>query len=107
MFETFSFLEYLILLLIVLLFAKEDLMPWIKSKLGIKTDNNPATKGEFSKLSDHVNHRQTEILEAQTRILEKVELTVGSIVSGLKDIHIKHAEWEKYGVPTRCKDKEK
>jgi len=110
--EQFSFLELLVFLLIGLLFFREDIMPWVKQKLGFNTDNHPATKEEFTELSNHVNHTQTEMLERQTKTLEKQTESLGEIrdcvkviADGIKDVHNKHQEWDKYGIKTRCDKK--
>jgi len=92
----YTFLEYLIILLVGLLFFKEEIIPWIKGKLGFQKSEPNATSSQLENLAEYVNHRQTEILEAQTRIL-------GEVKEGVSDIKRKHDEWERYGIPVRNK----
>jgi hypothetical protein len=92
--ENFAFLQYLVILLVGLLFFREEITPWIKSKLGISDKKNPATSEQMSNLTEYVNHRQTEILAEQTRIL-------ASIHDDVKVVIRKHEEWERFGIPTR------
>lgn len=92
--EDLTFLQYLTILLLGLLFFREEIMPWIKGKLGFKGDGSNATKGQVNELAEYVNHRQTEILDKQTAIL-------GEVKSGIEDVKRKHEEWDKYGVPIR------
>jgi len=94
----YTFAEYLIIILIGLLFFKEEIIPWIKQKLGFNSDKTNATKGQVDQLAEYVNHRQTEILDAQTRIL-------GDVKEGVEDIKRKHEEWDKFGVPIRNSNK--
>jgi hypothetical protein len=100
MLDDLTFLQMLTLGLVGLLFFRDEIMPWIKHKLGIP-DKTPATKESMEKLSQHVNHTQTDILDTQTKILEDVRACV-------KDIRAQHLEWEKFGIPTRdCKHTKK
>ena len=84
----FSFIESLILILIGLLFFRDEVMPFILKKLGIKKNGNAhATSEEMQELKHHYNHETTELL---TEINE-----------GIKDLNRKHEEYEKYGIKTR------
>lgn len=106
--EDINFLQGITLLLIGLLFFREEIMPWIKAKLGLKTDGNNATQGQVTELTEYVNHRQTEVLERQTQLLEKQNsqlekqtIIIGDIKCGIDDVKRKHDEWERYGVPIK------
>lgn len=106
--EDYTFTQHLILLLVALLFFRDEIIPWIKSKLGFSNENSKATKGQVSELAEYVNHRQTEVLDRQTQLLEKQNAqleTQTQIMAGVKigvdDVKRKHEEWDKYGVPTR------
>lgn len=99
MFDNLTYLEYLTLILIGLLFFREDIMPWVKGFFGFKTQK-PASSDDFDNLADHVNHRQTEILEKQTEILQQIK-------EGIENVNRKHEEWEKYGINTRCSVRKK
>jgi archaellum component FlaC len=108
--ENFTFLESLTIVLIALLFFKEEITPWIKEKLGISNSKSNATKGQVDELAEYVNHRQTEILEAQTRILGEVKnevtnhsKTLGEVHSEINKVGRKQEEWEKYGIPVRTR----
>lgn len=94
----FTFLELLVVVLFVLLFFKEQLMPFLFGLFG-KKSSNPASQESFDNLAEHVNHRQTEIMERQTELLEHIK-------EAIQNVNRKHEEWEKYGIPTRgCKIK--
>ncbi len=106
--EDITFLQSITLLLIGLLFFREEIMPWIKGKLGLRTDGGNATQGQVSELAEYVNHRQTEVLERQTSLLEKQNtqleaqtVIIGNIKTGIDDVKRKHEEWERYGVPIK------
>jgi hypothetical protein len=92
--EDFTFLQSITLLLIGLLFFRDEIIPWIKEKMGLKAKEKTATSNQVDELAEYVNHRQTEILDKQTAILE-------SIHEGVKDVKRKHDEWERYGIPVR------
>lgn len=92
--ENFAFLQYLVILLVGLLFFREEITPWIKTKLGISDKNSTATKAQMNELSEYVNHRQTEILAEQTRIL-------ASISDDVKSVLRKQDEWDRFGMPMR------
>lgn len=93
--ESFNFPELLIFLLIGLLFFKEQLVPVLLNRLGFKNDSATATKGQVNELAEYVNHRQTEIMEEQTKILS-------SIKEGVDKANRQHETWEKYGIKARC-----
>lgn len=108
--EDITFLQGITLLLIGLLFFKEEIIPWIKSKLGLSTANASATKGQVSELAEYVNHRQTEVLERQTQLLEKQNIQmeaqtviIADIKGGIDDVKRKHDEWERHGVPIKSR----
>lgn len=91
--ESLSYLESLILLLIGLLFFRDEMMGWIKQKLGFKS-NKGATEQQVGELAEYVNHRQTEIMAEQTRILASIDNKADKIIA-------KHDEWERHGVPLK------
>lgn len=106
--EELTFMQAITLILIGLLFFREEIMPYIKGKLGIKNDNSNATKGQVNELAEYVNHRQTEVLERQTSLLErqnsqleKQTVMMEDIRNGVADVKRKHEEWERYGVPLK------
>lgn len=94
--EDITFLQMITLILIGLLFFRDEIIPWIKIKLGMDPgkSNRAATQAQVSDLAEYVNHRQTEIMEKQTAILESVQV-------GVESINRKQDEWERFGVPTR------
>lgn len=92
-----TFLQALTILLLGLLFFKEDIMPWIKNLLGVKSSappHQPATSNQVNELAEYVNHRQSEILERQLKVLERID-------DRTKEILRKHEEYDKYGVKVR------
>lgn len=95
MFEGLSFLEWLILVLIGLLFFKEQAVAWISSKLGLKNGNGAATSGQVETLASYYNHDITSRLE---KLVEASE----NIARGVERIQDKHGEWDKYGIKVRC-----
>lgn len=94
--ENLSYLESLILLLIGLLFFRDEMMDWLKQKLGFKSRTRGATKEQVDELAEYVNHRQTEIMAEQTRILAGIDNKTDKIIA-------KHDEWERHGVPLKSK----
>lgn len=82
MFETLSFPEILILILIGLLFVKEQLVLWVSAWLGLERDyddGQPVTTirelaHQFSKLQEYVNHRETEFFD---KLLVKIDTQIG------------------------------
>lgn len=108
-----TFLQGLTLLLVGLLFFREEIMPWIKGKLGISNEREHATRGQMDKLSNYYNHDTTELLQAiNTNVVkvhqnvEKVHLTMREVERQLEGLQVTNAEWEKFGIPTRnLKDK--
>lgn len=92
--EDITFLQSITLLMIGLLFFRDEIIPWIKQKMGLKATEPTATSHQVDELAEYVNHRQTEILDKQTAILD-------SIHEGVKDVKRKHDEWDRYGIPVR------
>lgn len=92
--EDLSFTESLIIILLGLLFFKEELIPWIKQKLGFDSNKANATKGQLNELVEYVNHRQTEILDRQTEILSENRDDIKTLIR-------KHEEWDRYGMKIR------
>lgn len=96
--EDFStFWQILIVILIGLLFFKEEIMPFIRRWLGMKEvpDASPATTHQIDELTEYVNHQQTELIKRQTALME-------STLDIVRDIRRKHDEWDKYGINARC-----
>jgi hypothetical protein len=92
--EDITFLQSLTLILLGLLFFKEQIIPWILAKLGMDPAKSNATKGQVDQLAEYVNHRQTEIMEQQTVILGEVKGTAETTLRKLD-------EWERHGVPIK------
>lgn len=108
--EDITFLQSMTLLLIGLLFFKEEIIPWIKGKLGMSQASSMATKGQVSELAEYVNHRQTEVLDRQTQLLEKQNsqleaqtAILSTVKDGVENVNRKHDEWERHGVPIKNK----
>lgn len=108
--DDINFLQGITLLLIGLLFFRDEIIPWIKGKLGMKVDNSPATQGQVGELAEYVNHRQTEVLDRQTQLLEKQNsqleaqtIIIADIKNGNEDVKRKLEEWERHGVPIKSR----
>lgn len=101
------FLYYLIIGLLVLLFLKEELMPYIKSFFGKITgtkatdDDKPATRAQMDKLSRYYNHDTTEILRSIDDGIGKVHSNLEKVEDALRELKTQHSEWEKYGIKIR------
>ena len=116
-----NFMEYLILFLILLLFAKDIITPYLRGVFekvtGIKTNDRPATSAQMEALVDYYNHDTTEILNtikkntessavANKNIVEgvrKVETKIDDIQTTTNAVHRKQDEWERHGVPLKTK----
>lgn len=117
--ENFSFLEYLIILLIGLLFFKEEIMPWIKKTLGITTTNISDTIKELRELVEQTKNNSIHLVENYnhntTKDLQTIASNQKEMITGINKISShqdlirndvaviksKQEEWEKYGIKTR------
>lgn len=87
MFETWSFMEWLIIGLIGLLFFKEQMFDWLGNKFGINEGEDPELTPEWAKsLIQYVNHDTTKMHEKTHEKLEKIEDTMKEVSWTLKDI---------------------
>ena len=88
----FEFLQTLILLLIGLLFFKENVLSWIGKKLGFS--NGSKVPDWATKLQEHYNHDTTKLLEeirdSQTNTCKKLDKVITLLENQ-----------DKYGVITR------
>lgn len=100
-FDDLTFLQGLTLILIGLLFFKEEIIPWIKEKLGFKS-GKMATSEQMEELSDHYNHETTDLLTGINEGIAKVNENLIVMGETIKEVSRKQQEWEKYGVPARC-----
>jgi len=74
---------------------------WKEGIIGFKkpVDAEPEMTPQWAtKLMTYVNHDQTEKIDKLISVAEVM-------AKGFDHIKLKHEEWEKYGVPTRCVDK--
>lgn len=88
----FGFLEYLIIILIGLLFFKEQLMGFIANKLGVKQNgvSNAGIRNKLDELTDNHLHEVAEILreiQIQTKdnghMLERIQNRLESACDNL------------------------
>ena len=87
MFEGLSFLEWLVLFMIGLLFFKEQLLSWAGSKLGFSGEEEDEVTPEWAKrLIQYANHDTTKMHEKTHDKLEKIEDTMKEVSWTLKDI---------------------
>jgi hypothetical protein len=97
----------LILLLVGLLFFKDEIMPFIKygvSKFtGKQFDESqtPATKKQMETLSNYYNHDTTELLKSIDANIVKMHSALEKVEDAVRELKQQHSEWEKYGIPTR------
>ena len=87
MFETWSFMEWLIIGLIGLLFFKEQMFDWLGNKFGINEGEDPELTPEWAKrLIQYANHDTTKMHEKTHDKLDKIEDTMKEVSWTLKDI---------------------
>ena len=116
MFDTLSFPELLILLLVGLLFFKEQILVLISQWFGKERDYDDGdpittmqglgqkfgeTQKAFFELKQYVNHRQSEILDNQTNLLKEISLKMDRHNDMERENHNKLEEIIKYGVNCR------
>lgn len=94
------FLETLVLVLIVALFFKETLAPWINSKLGIEPSNDLARNAV--KLQNSMDDLKIHFNDETTRLLTEIQVNMRE---GFKELNRKcddmldnFREIDKYGV---------
>ena len=107
MFEDLTFLQALTVLLIGLLFFREDIIPWLKSWFGVKPEAVPTTPvtladllGQMTKLTEYFNHDTTQ------HNLE-IKECLKSIDENMKTLVRKHDEYERFGIKSRCDHRDK
>ena len=101
MFESLNFPELLILLLVGLLFFKENLLVWLGDKFGVKKkDMVPPWAQE---LQQYFNHDTTSHHEKTHSILKEISDKMDRHNDMEKENHAKLEEILKYGV--KCRDK--
>ncbi len=103
--ENFSFLEFLILLLLGILLFRDQVVPALMSKLGIKMDK-PASGKQMNTLTEHFNHETTELLTEIRDDFREMRADFREMSEGIKVVHRKHDEWEKHVFPHLCRKKE-
>lgn len=100
--------QWITLLLIALLFGKDNLLPAILKKMGLTNGNGNKLENKMDALTAHYNHDTTSLLtEIRDEIRELKDST--SDVKELKETQckkldillMKQEEILKYGVPTR------
>lgn len=72
-------------------------------KTSSEVNDLPATRSQMERLSNYYNHDTTEILLSINQGIEKVHKAVENLDDRIKELHMTHEEWEKYGIPTRQK----
>ena len=85
--ENWNFQEILIIIMIALLFGKDNLLPWILQKLGYKNGNGKDLKGMMQDLQTHFNDETTTLLKG--------------IKDGVDKLGRAHEEYDKFGIKVR------
>lgn len=101
-----NFNQYLIVLLLIVLFFKESLMSIIHSKLGttpkIPTWGVEATE-KINRLTEYANHDTTERLEKLIKMEESEHQSMQEFHDSIKDMARTLNEIKEYGIPCREK----
>lgn len=102
-----NFLQYLILLLIALLFGKDTLLPPLLKKLGLSTgktevsQNNAVLRNELQTLLSQMELLATYFNHDTTATLKEMHDLLTSIQDCVKAVHTKLNEIKEYGVKIR------
>lgn len=102
---TFDFTQILILVLIAILFFKEEMKSWIPRFFGLKGNSPGAGMKELGlkmdTLSGHYNHETTGLLSGILEELKWVRRDQAAQAKQLEHIITRVEEVIKYGVPSR------
>lgn len=93
------FLEFLIVLLLILSFFREEFGRWLKEKLGLKNGNGVEKKMDH--LVSHYNHETTALLSSILGELKWVRKDQNNQSEKINTLINKVEEIIKYGVPER------
>lgn len=66
-------------------------------------ENQPATRAQMERLSNYYNHDTTALLTSIDGGIKEIKTAVEKVEYQIKELHITHAEWEKFGIPARIK----
>lgn len=101
-----NFNEYLIVLLLVVLFFKESVMSFVSTKFGFKEKppkwGEDATK-EINRLAEYANHDTTDRLNTLIAMEEKEHEAAQETRDHLMSISRTLSEIKEYGLPCRNK----
>ena len=98
-----KFLQVLTVVLIGLLFFREDIIPFVKSWLGISNKGEHSTRAQMEVLTQYYNHDTSRILNDLSAKTDRMQHTLEDTNENVKNIARKQEEWERHGVPTKCK----